>query len=271
MWKKRLLFSAGFLICILPLLWNVIAKQDQNKAISTYEQVIEGSVDENVSQCLNQAQEYNTMLYQSQGAVVNNADLLSDEEYTKQLDTSGTGIMGSLDIPKINVNLPIYHGTGDDVLANGVGHLQGTSLPVGGENSHCVLSGHRGLPSSKLLVRLDEMEEGDYFFLRVCGETLAYEVTEITVVEPEDVSSLEIQPEKDMVSLVTCTPYGLNTHRLIVTGIRVDYEETEYETIQESVPSVRELLLTALPFVFLGVILFITIYDRRERYDDGKI
>ena len=270
-WLKPTLFLIGFLLCVYPLISNVIEQRRQNDAVATYKKAVEGTKKDDLTEIWNQAQEYNKLLYQSQGAVVDDVDLLSDEEYNSQLNASDIGVMGSLDIPKINVNLPIYHGTGDEALANGVGHLQGTSLPVGGENSHCVLSGHRGLPSSKLLVRLDEMEEGDYFYLRVCGETLAYEVTEITVVEPGDVSSLEIQPEQDMVSLVTCTPYGLNTHRLIVTGIRVDYEKTEYETIQESVPSVRELLLTALPFVFLGVILFITIYDRRERYDDGKI
>lgn len=270
-WVKRTLFLIGFLLCVFPLISNVVEQRRQNDAVATYKKAVEDTKKDDLTEIWNQAQEYNTLLYQSQGAVVDDVDLLSDEEYNCQLNASETGVMGSLDIPKINVNLPIYHGTDEESLANGVGHIQGTSLPVGGENTHAVLSGHRGLPSSKLLVRLDEMEEGDYFFIRTCDQTLAYKVIKIEVVEPDEVEILQIQSGEDLVSLVTCTPYGINTHRLIVTGTRVEYEETEYETIRESVPSVRELLLTALPFAFLGVILFITIYDRRERYDDGKI
>ena len=153
--------------------------------------------------------------------------------------------MGSLEIPKIDVDLPINHGTSDEALSNGVGHIQGTSLPVGGNNTHAVLSGHRGLPSSKLLVRLDEMKKGDYFFIRTCNKTLAY----------------KIEKNKDIVSLVTCTPYGLNTHRLVVTGKRVPYEENVYKSIDEGIPSIREILTNALPLIFLVVFVVLTVPD----------
>lgn len=270
-WLKPTLFLIGFLLCVYPLISNVIEQRRQNDAVATYKKAVEGTKKDDLTEIWNQAQEYNKLLYQSQGAVVNDVDLLSDEEYNSQLNASDIGVMGSLDIPKINVNLPIYHGTGDEALANGVGHIQGTSLPVGGENTHAVLSGHRGLPSTKLLVRLDEMEKGDYFFIRTCNQTLAYKVIKIEVVEPNEVEILQIQSEEDLVSLVTCTPYGINTHRLIVTGTRVEYEESEYQAIDQAIPSIRELLITGLPFVFVGLLLIFTLWDRREKYEDGKI
>ena len=146
--------------------------------------------------------------------------MLRKEHYETLLNVSQTGIMGTLSIPKINVELPIYHETEEEVLAAGAGHMEGTALPVGGENTRCVLTGHRGLPSSKLFTRLDEMKE-DLFFLDVCEKTFAYEVSEIEVIEPEDIQAIEPKRGEDLVSLVTCTPYGLNTHRLVVTGRRV--------------------------------------------------
>ena len=169
--------------------------------------------------------------------------------------------MGIVEIPKIAIKLPIYHGTSDEALSNGVGHIQGTSLPVGGNNTHAVLSGHRGLPSSKLLVRLDEMKKGDYFFIRTCNKTLAYKIYNIKVVEPSDISTLKIEKNKDIVSLVTCTPYGLNTHRLVVTGKRVPYEENVYKSIDEGIPSIREILTNALPLIFLVVFVVLTVPD----------
>lgn len=233
--------------------------------VATYKKAAEKNEDR-LEQLLNEARAYNDMLYQSQGAVVDGMDktLLSDESYQKTLDISGTGVMASLDIPKINVELPIYHGTEEEVLSNGIGHLQGTSLPVGGRNTHSVLTGHRGLPSSELLVRLDEMKQGDLFFIHVGNDTLAYRVSSIEVVEPEDVSFMKIPQEKELVSVVTCTPYGINTHRLVVTGNRVDYKKAEYEKIGEEIPSVRELIFTVLPFIFVAVSIGLLIKDRRH-------
>lgn len=267
-WGIYLMFLAGFLICCLPMAYSIITQRHQADVVATYQNIIENA-GEDAARAKEKAQEYNSMLYQSAGGVLDSLDteILSEESYQSQLDLTGTGVMGSLDIPKINVELPIYHGTGKEELSQGIGHLEGTSLPVGGENTHCVLTGHRGLPQSKLLIRLDEMKKGDYFFIRCCNEVLAYKVTEIQTTEPDDVSGLQIQPGKDLTSLVTCTPYGLNTHRLIVTGERVDYEETEYETIKEELPSGREMLLTFLPVIFIAAMCVLYLKDRRNRRD----
>lgn len=262
-WEMRILFLIGFLLCCFPLVNPVIERRHQEDVVATYQKAVQEQENQ-IAGILKEAQEYNDLLFQTQGAVVDQTDLFSDENYKGQLDLSKTGVMGSLDIPKINVNLPIYHGTGEEVLSNGIGHLQGTSLPIGGENTHSVLSGHRGLPTSKLLVRLDEMKAGDFFFIRTCSQILAYKVIDIQVVEPEDVSCLDIQPEKDLVSLVTCTPYGINTHRLIVTGTRVEYEESDYRSIEEAVPSVREILFTVLPFAFAALVIGLYVKDRRR-------
>lgn len=266
-----MIFLIGFLLCFLPLINNVIQQRHQSDVVATYQELLQQSGENQIVEILSQAQQYNSLLYQSQGATVDQVDFNSDENYTNQLNLSENGIMGSLDIPKINVNLPIYHGTDNEALASGVGHLQGTSLPVGGANTHAVLSGHRGLPSSKLLVRLDEMEKGDYFFIRSCNQTLAYKIIEIKTVMPDDVSCLEIEAEKDLVSLVTCTPYGLNTHRLIVTGTRVEYSESTYASIEESIPSARELIMNTLPFVFLLLVIILYLIDRRRLlHEDQK-
>lgn len=263
-WGSKVLFLAGFLLCIFPLVSNVITRWQQEEAISTYQTAVEHEKNIDLEKIWEEAGKYNEMLYQFRGEVVDQVNLYEESYYNSQLDCSGTGIMGSLEIPKIDVNLPIYHGTEETSLSNGVGHLKGTSLPVGGKNTHSVLSGHRGLPSSKLLVRLDEIQEGDYFFIRSCNRTLAYKVKEIKVVEPENVSSLDIRNGQDLVSLVTCTPYGINTHRLIVTGERVEYEEGIYESIQPSVPSLRELIFMFLPFILLLFMLGMNYKDRRH-------
>lgn len=272
-WGIRAVFLAGFLLCCFPIINNVIEQRHQADAVATYQKAAEKR-EKKLEKMLAEAKEYNDMLYQSGDAVVDgmNTQLLSDENYQKVLDISGTGTMGSLDIPKINVELPIYHGTGKDALSNGVGHLQGTSLPVGGKNTHSVLTGHRGLPSSKLLVRLDEMRKGDLFFIRLGNETLAYQVCGIRTVEPDDTSVMRIEKGKDLVSLVTCTPYGINTHRLVVTGERVDYKKAEYDKIEAEIPSIRELLFTALPFVFIAISIGLFVKDRRRiDYENEKI
>lgn len=253
-WIARLCFIGGFLLLCYPLVSGYMQQRYHQRAVATYSSNVKESSKEEKEQILKNARDYNNMLYQSKGAVVDdmNLGILSDESYNSQLKQSSQGIMGSIEIPKINVDLPIYHGTSDEVLSNGVGHQEGTSLPIGGENSHCVLTGHRGLPGSKLFTRLDEMEKGDLFFLNILGDTLAYKVDKIEVVEPDDVEVMNIQAEKDIVSLVTCTPFGLNTHRLVVTGERVPYEKGEYEGIKQSIPSGRELLFTTLPFILLA-------------------
>ena len=169
-------------------------------------------------------------------------DLLqwASEDYADQLNITGNGIMGYVVIPNIQVNLPISHGTADGTLAKGVGHLLGSSLPVGGTGTHCVLTGHSGLASQKMFSDLPGMKVGDIFYLDILGLRLAYEVKEINTVLPYDTSLLEIEPEEDLCTLVTCTPYGVNTHRLLVRGSRILYvEQSEDETILAEIPTVK--------------------------------
>lgn len=254
---RIVIFILGFCICCYPLISGVVESQNQKNAIKTYERSIEKHDADDIKKMLQEAHKYNDVLYQTMNAVVgNSADVLSDESYKKLLDLTGNGVMGSLEIPKINVNLPIYHGTSDEVLSRGIGHLQDSSLPIGGINTRSMLTGHRGLPTSKLFTRLDELVEGDYFFIKIGDETLAYQINEIIEIKPEDVDKLAIKPDQDLVSLITCTPYGINTHRLIVTGERVEYNEIAHKEIKSSMMSKRELIFTILPFVFVMIALY---------------
>ena len=257
---RNLLFWAGFLICIFPVISNIVERQRQADAVATYRQTMEKEDEKEIEEKWRQANEYNEMLFQAKGGIVEETE---EKKYEELLNIHGTDIMGSL---KIQVELPIYHGTEDEVLSNGIGHLEGTSLPIGGENTHSVLTGHRGLPSSKLLVRLDEMKIGDLFFIHTYKEVMAYKVEEIMVVKPEDTAWMEIKAEKDLVSLVTCTPFGINSHRLIVTGHRVDYKEKEYIKIKPQLPSVREIIVTAFPILFVVSIVVIEIKNRIQTY-----
>ena len=260
---RNLLFWAGFLICIFPVISNIVEQQRQADAVATYRQTMEKEDEKEIEEKWRQANEYNEMLFQAKGGIVEET---VEKKYEELLNIHGTDIMGSLEIPKIQVELPIYHGTADEVLSNGIGHLEGTSLPIGGENTHSVLTGHRGLPSSKLLVRLDEMKIGDLFFIHTYKEVMAYKVEEIMVVKPEDTAWMEIKGEKDLVSLVTCTPFGINSHRLIVTGHRVDYKEKEYIKIKPQLPSVREIIVTVFPILFVVSVVVIEIKNRIQTY-----
>ena len=178
------------------------------------------------------------------------------EEYESQLDVNASGIMGYIDIPKINIKLPIYHGTGEAVLQVAIGHLSGTSLPVGGESTHCVVSGHRGLPSAKLFTDLDKLVEGDTFTMTVLDRTVTYEVDQIRVVEPTDLSELQIEKGKDYCTLVTCTPYGVNTHRLLVRGHRVANVDGEANVIADAL-QIEPIYIA--PFVAAPILLVLLI------------
>ena len=224
--KKRLstiitiaimVIGAGLLL--YPVISNRINEMNSAKAISLYDETAANLAQEEREEMLLRAQEYNTNLYNTPGSFTE-PDLVGG--YEELLDITGTGIMGYIEIEKINVYLPIYHGVSKDVLQVAAGHLEGSSLPVGGENTHCVLSGHRGLPSSKLFTELDELEVGDRFVITVLDTRLVYEVDQISVVLPTETSELQIVPGMDYCTLVTCTPYGINTHRLLVRGVRVE-------------------------------------------------
>lgn len=265
-WKRKIIFVIGFLLCCYPLISSLIEQQYQKNAVATYQQSVKDKDDTELKEIIKKATEYNNMLFQTDGAIVGdiNTEILSEENYQSLLSQGTTGIMGSIEIPKIGVDLPIYHGTSDEVLSNGIGHLEGTSLPIGGKSTHCVLTGHRGLPNSKLFTRLDEIKENDLFYLNIFGETLAYKVNQIEVIEPSDIEKLNIQEGKDLVSLITCTPYGLNTHRLVVTGERISYEKKVYENIEKNMLSGRELLFGALPFIFIGIQLISSILSKMK-------
>lgn len=265
-WKRKLVFVIGFLLCSYPLVSSLIERQYQKSAVATYQQAVQEKDNSEIKEIFQKANEYNSMLFQTNGAIIGNVntEILSEESYQGLLNQGGTGIMGSIEIPKIGVDLPIYHGTENDVLSNGIGHLEGTSLPIGGENTHCILTGHRGLPNSKLFTRLDELKENDLFYLNIFGEMLAYKVNQIEVIEPDEVEKLDIQDGKDLVSLITCTPYGLNTHRLVVTGERVSYEKKVYNNIEKNRLSGRELIFGALPFIFIGIQLASFVYQKQK-------
>lgn len=218
-----LILVVGLSLMLYPSFSNWWNEAHQSRAIAAYSQEV-SKLDENrYDELWQQAWEYNRSLVGRE-----NAYLLDDSqkaEYERLLDVSGMGIMGYIEIPSLKVSLPIYHGTEESVLQVAVGHLEWTSLPVGGESTHCVLSGHRGLPSAKLFTDLDRLVVGDRFRLGVLDQVLTYEVDQILIVEPQDTEALLIEKGKDLCTLVTCTPYGINTHRLLVRGHRVETEK----------------------------------------------
>lgn len=254
----------GMCLCTYPIIRSNMEANEQKNIIGTYEQIV--AKEEKLEQVFQDAKAYNEMLNQSKGALVGdlNRTILSDENYRKQLKFNENGIMGAIEIPKIHVDLPIWHGTEEDVISNGAGHLQGSSLPIGGESTRCVLTSHRGLPSAKLFTRLDELKKGDLFYLHVCGEVFAYQVSTIEIIEPDELEKLNIIAGKDIVSLVTCTPYGINTQRLVVNGERVEYSEKVYEKIEPKFLSFREMIFLLLPFLFAGTALVKYVMDRRR-------
>lgn len=215
----------GVSVMMYPTVSNWVNKRNSSKVVSSYSEAVEKLEKADYTKELEDARKYNEYLAGFGSISDAVAAERSDESgrYEKLLDISGSGIMGVLDIPKIKVSLPIYHTTRDSVLQVGIGHYEGSSLPVGGESTHAVLSGHRGLPSAKLLTDLDQIETGDRFYVTAFQEILAYEVQEITIVLPQDVEGISIRSGEDLITLVTCTPYGINSHRLLVTGKRVPY------------------------------------------------
>jgi len=213
---------------------------------------------------LEEAREYNRNLLKKE-----NRYLLDDEEkeeYDSLLDLAGNGVIGYIQIKSIGVNLPVYHGTDESVLQVAIGHIEGTSLPVGGPSTHSALSGHRGLPSAKLFSDLDKVAEGDTFTITVLNQTITYEVDQIEVVEPEDTSLLNIVAGKDYVTLITCTPYGINTHRLLVRGRRIENIAGDVVILPgaELIPSYLVVTIVVVPLLFVVLILLLVYYRRRN-------
>jgi sortase A len=241
--------------------WN---SKRQSYAISKYEEAVSNLEDDEKQKLLDDAIAYNDELYAANGDFV-----LSDEEleeYNSTLDITDDGLMSYIEIPSIDVYLPIYHGTDDNVLSVGVGHIAGSSLPVGGESTHCVLLAHRGLPSAKLFTNLDELTVGDTFTLRTLDETLTYEVDQILITDPDDVSALEIEEGEDYCTLVTCTPYGINTQRLLVRGKRIETDEEEDLYVMADAKQIKPIAVA--PFAAVPIILVMIILLRNSDDDD---
>lgn len=216
-------FGIGVALLLYPTVSDYWNSLHQSRAIAGYAEAV-AEIDDGVyAEIWQAAQRYNETLLRNENRLQP-----TEEEtvlYNSLLDAAGNGIMGYIEVPAIGVSLPIYHGTDEAVLQIAIGHIEGTSLPVGGADTHCVVSGHRGLPSAKLFTDLDKLEVGDSFQLRVLDEVLTYEVDQIHIVEPHEVDLLEIEPGQDLCTLVTCTPYGINSHRLLVRGHRVETQE----------------------------------------------
>ena len=246
--------------------WNSL---HQSRAIMGYAERVAEMTNEEYEAIWDAALDYNQRLLEKPNRWAIDDDYLDD--YESQLNVDSTGNMGYISIPKIDVNLPIYHGTSDAVLQTSIGHITGTSLPAGSTHSdpedwlkadyasHSVLSGHRGLPSARLFSDLDAMEVGDVFYLTILDQTLTYQVDKITVIEPEDMTELEIIPGKDLCTLMTCTPYGINTHRLLVRGTRVENEKN-YLEVRVTADAIKIQPLYVAPFIAVPVLLLMVLW-----------
>ena len=252
-----IIFLAGLSLLLYPFVANQWNNYRQKQLISGYEQVVS---DKEAAEGIDydaerkKAEDYNEALLP---CVLPDSFALAessgvDPVYMNTLNIAGDEMMGSVEIPKINIKIPIYHTTEEDVLNKGAGNLEGSSLPVGGANTHAVISAHRGLPSASLFTDLDQMKVGDHFLLHVLDETLCYEVDKISVVKPEDTSALAVEDGQDLVTLLTCTPYGVNTERLLVRGHRVPYVEEEVKE-EKTVLSGSSLHTNYLLWVFVGL------------------
>lgn len=260
-----LILLTGLSLLLYPTLSDYWNSFHQSRAIASYAEAVAEMDDVDYRKLWNDAVRYNRDL--SKNA---NHWFLTDEEreeYERLLDVSGNGIMGYIEIPSIKVSLPIYHGVDEGILQIAVGHIEGTSLPVGGLGTHCVVSGHRGLPSAKLFTNLDELREGDLFLMRVLDETLTYEVDQILIVEPEDTSALEFEKGKDLCTLVTCTPYGINSHRLLVRGHRIENQETASSIrVTADAQQIEPVVVAPILAVPILLILFLwVLMHHRER------
>ena len=268
-----LIFLAGLSLLLYPFVSNQWNNHRQKQLSGNYESVVAdkeaaGNIDYAAE--MKKAEAYNDALLPSilpDSFAVAEAQTEADSSYENSLNIAGDGMMGIVEIPKIDIKLPIYHGTSDEVLQKAAGHLEGSSLPIGGENTHAVISAHRGLPSASLFTDLDQLEIGDHFLIHVLDETLCYEVDQILVVDPEDTSALAVEDGEDLMTLLTCTPYGVNTQRLMVRGHRVPYEE---QTVADEQTPLSGLSLHTnyLLWVIVGIVVtgvFILILFIREK------
>lgn len=273
-----LLFAAGAGIFLYPAISNYLAERQQTEVIHTYQAKVDEMEQAKLDEAWQEAVEYNENLAGDpvHDPFVMGSGYVLPDNYEDVLNINGDGVMGYVEIPKIDVYLPIYHGTSEEVLEEGAGHLEMTALPIGGENRHPVISAHRGLPSAELFTRLDEMETGDEFYIHVLDETLAYEVDQIEVILPEELSLLQPEEDRDLLTLLTCTPYAVNTHRLLVRGTRVPYVESAVQDHVDRARADRSWLEEYIHAIVLGMLLLIILGTaafliwRRKRKKAGR-
>lgn len=280
-----LLFLVGFGILAYPTVSNQWNTYRQSRLISNYEQAVSDMQPEDYTKEWEAAREFDSTLVQNNiyGDVFGSDDVdMKDTDYWKVLNVAGDGVMGYLSIPKINIKLAIYHGTAEDVLQTGIGHMNGTSLPIGGGSTHSVLAAHRGLPAARLFTDIDQLKQGDMFYIHVLDETMAYQVDQILdMVDKDDHETLEealqIQEGEDQVTLFTCTPYGVNSHRLLVRGTRVPYngeEEVESTPVDSMLRAIQNYymlyLILGLAVTLLVILIMKFLFDRKNKKRSGK-
>ena len=263
-------FITGLSLLLYPTVSNYWNAQHQTQAVVDYTQRIERMDDSEKLAEIDRAVSYNSVLVYNGRRFSPNKE--EKEIYNSILSVDDNGMMGYITIPELRLKLAIYHGIDESVLQVGIGHIEGSSLPVGGESTHCVISGHRGLPSAKLFTDIDKLELGDVFMLHVYDEVLTYEVDQILIVEPEDYSALAIEEGKDYCTLVTCTPYGINTHRLLVRGHRIENRVIDGTRVTSDAIKVNKYLVIAglsllLLFVYYLFVLIVRLY-KKKRHDD---
>ena len=271
-----IIFITGFSIMLYPFVSNMISAKTYDSVIVSYTKTASNTSDSKNIQLLAQAKSYNSSL--STTTVMDAFSYPDREEsadYLNTLNINNNGVMGFISIPKIDVRIPIYHGTSSKVLQKGVGHLEGSSLPIGGSGTHSILSAHRGLPSARLFTDLDQMKKGDQFYIYVLDQTLAYEVDQITVIEPDNTDYLTMNNNEDYVTLVTCTPYAVNTHRLLVRGHRVEYKEEVLSTTVVSKKSttadiVFYIGIAIAIITFIVAIIIIIFINKKDNKNTGN-
>ena len=261
-----IILLAGLSLLLYPTVSDYWNSFHQSRAIASYDSEVAALDNTDYETLWTAAQDYNRRLARQENPLAQSEEDLA--EYEDLLNLDGTGAMGYIEIPELKVSLPIYHGVDEGVLQVAVGHIPGTSLPTGGEGTHCVLSGHRGLPSAKLFTNLDQLCEGDTFLLRVLDETLTYEVDQILIVEPHEVEPLAIDPGQDYCTLVTCTPYGINTHRLLVRGHRIENQAGDSSArVTADAMQIEPVLVApavAAP-ILLALLIWLLARDRKKK------
>ena len=267
---RLIVLLVAFSVLLYPTFSSYLNEKNGSKVVSYYDEESVKLSKAEKEQMLEDARAYNQEMLGNIDLIdpFSQEDVEIDARYEELLNVDGSGMMGYIRIPKINIELPIYHGTSETVLQAGVGHFWGTSLPVGGESTHTVLTGHRGLPTKTLFTNMDKLEVGDIFYIKVLDETLAYQIDQILTVLPEETDGLSIEPGKDYATLVTCTPFAINTHRLLVRGERIPYEEaTKQEpdtNIKPELSFTAKVLIATIIVIFIGLMIAV-IYSIRDR------